>query len=92
MRNDKRENEWVLLRLGAYAEPWRVAHVRSDGVRARLPYVPTVGPEPTLLYTLKNMLRGTPYDGQQAWSCFKRMGIAGMVAFGTSTQAIAIWG
>ena len=89
--DDKKDDDWVTVRLGAWPEAWRAAMAAHPWVSSRPVSVPLMAAAFDLQAAIHGLLAATWWESM-GWHAWRRGGAAAMRAFGAAVASIAVAG
>ena len=89
--DDKKVDEWVTVRLGAWPDAWRAAVAAHPWVSSRPASVPLMAAAFDLQAAIHGLLAATGWESM-GWHAWRRGGAAAMRAFGAAIASIAVAG
>ena len=89
--DDKKDDDWVTVRLGAWPDAWRAAIAAHPWVSSRPASVPLMAAAFDLQAAIHGLLAATGWESM-GWHAWKRGGAAAMRAFGAAIASIAVAG
>ena len=89
--DDKKDDDWVTVRLGAWPEAWRAAMAAHPWVSSRPASVPLMAAAFDLQAAIHGLLAATGWESM-GWHAWRRGGAAAMRAFGAAIASIAVAG
>ena len=89
--DDKKDDNWVTVRLGAWPDAWRAAMAAHPWVSSRPASVPLMAAAFDLQAAIHGLLAATGWESM-GWHAWRRGGAAAMRAFGAAIASIAVAG
>ena len=89
--DDKKDDDWVTVRLGAWPDAWRAAMAAHPWVSSRPASVPLMAAAFDLQAAIHGLLAATGWESM-GWHDWRRGGAAAMRAFGAAIASIAVAG
>ena len=89
--DDKKDDDWVTVRLGAWPDAWRAAMAAHPWVSSRPASVPLMAAAFDLQAAIHGLLAATGWESM-GWHAWRRGGAAAMRAFGAAIASIAVAG
>ena len=89
--DDKKDDDWVTVRLGAWPEAWRAAMAAHPWVSSRPASVLLMAAAFDLQAAIHGLLAATGWESM-GWHAWRRGGAAAMRAFGAAVASIAVAG
>ena len=89
--DDKKDDDWVTVRLGAWPDAWRAAMAAHPWVSSRPASVSLMAAAFDLQAAIHGLLAATGWESM-GWHAWRRGGAAAMRAFGAAIASIAVAG
>ena len=89
--DDKKDDDWVTVRLGAWPDAWRAAMAAHPWVSSRPASVPLMAAAFDLQAAIHGLLAATGWESM-GWHAWRRGGAAAMRAFRAAIASIAVAG